>query len=251
MKADNVKAQFITPSATPSSVAAAAASPVVASPAAASPAAASPAAAAPAAVAPEALPAAPRNPHTIDTFANLGCFASDSDFSNFDVVEETEQMTLDRCVQSCSAAGHSHAGVFDLQCLCADGLDVATTRAVADETRCSLPCPANGDQSCGGGDWDARLLSMYASIHKEMEAPLAAPMAGGPSTTTVTICPTPTAANRLIIEAPAATPGSNTTFIQPYFPGETPATAGSAGLLPDWKLGALSSVVVIGALMLL
>lgn len=204
------------------------------------------------------FPSAPVNPDTIDTFSYLGCFTSGTDFSTFVAGEDTQEMTLERCVESCSTAGHTYAGIFGSQCYCADDLDAGSTRAIEDETRCSTPCPGNSTEFCGGGDSSARLFTVYAGVADE-EKPLAVPMAGMPSMVTVVVCPTDTAMptpvvdnveTKLVLPVPAETPRANETFLQPVPPPvETPTAAGVVSL-PDWKLGALSSVMVIGLLML-
>ncbi|KAK0391161.1 hypothetical protein NLU13_0662 [Sarocladium strictum] len=218
-----------------------------------------PATAVPTPVNPSVFPPAPVNPDTIDTFSYLGCFSSGNNFSTFVAGENTPEMTLERCVKSCSNAGHTYAGIFGTQCYCADDLDAGSTRAIENESSCSTPCSGNSTQLCGGGgnSTSSRLFTVYGGVANE-EKPLAVPMAGIPSTIKVVICPTATAMSasavetKIVLPVPVATSQANQTFLKPVSPPtSTPVTAAGVVSLPDWRLGALSSVVVIGFLVLI
>ncbi|KPM44329.1 hypothetical protein AK830_g2144 [Neonectria ditissima] len=90
---------------------------------------------------------AANNPNKIGDYSYLGCFGSSSSFPTFDLTEESENMTLEKCIDVCNGA--TYAGTFEGKCYCADGLD-ADTRAVPDESDCDHVCPGDEDEFCGG-----------------------------------------------------------------------------------------------------
>ncbi|PFH59059.1 hypothetical protein XA68_12877 [Ophiocordyceps unilateralis] len=89
------------------------------------------------------------NPSTIGRYAYLGCFGSLNGFKTFRQVKESEQMTLEMCVELCD--GQTFAGTVDAQCLCADSLDAETRAATPQEAAvCDHTCPGDEDEFCGG-----------------------------------------------------------------------------------------------------
>ncbi|KAI1298913.1 glycoside hydrolase family 16 protein [Xylaria venustula] len=85
------------------------------------------------------------DPATINGWTLLGCFGSLAGYKSFSQVASFPTMSNEVCVSSC--AGRKYAGVSNQTCYCADNLGNAT--AVANEA-CSLPCPGNPRELCGG-----------------------------------------------------------------------------------------------------
>lgn len=125
-----------------------------------------------------------RDPATIGNFALLGCFASTTRFSTFNLSGDNGQMTPEVCAGLCS--GRIFAGTHERTCYCADALD-AGTAALPDRSRCNIPCPGNPEQFCGGNNLLARrdapnsfLLTMYINLVGRPAAnPPPAPGMGG------------------------------------------------------------------------
>ncbi|KAF4443906.1 mixed-linked glucanase precursor MLG1 [Fusarium acutatum] len=87
------------------------------------------------------------NPAKIDDYAYLGCFGSQTGFQTFNEKAESDDMTIEKCIETCN--GLTYIGLFEGTCYCASKLD-ADTRALRNETSCNRPCPGNDDQFCGG-----------------------------------------------------------------------------------------------------
>ncbi|KAI3331338.1 glycoside hydrolase family 16 protein [Ustulina deusta] len=85
------------------------------------------------------------DPTTINGWTLLGCFGSLADYKSFSQVASFATMDNEACVSSCT--GRKYAGVSGETCYCADILGDAT--AVANE-KCSVPCPGNPREICGG-----------------------------------------------------------------------------------------------------
>lgn len=109
------------------------------------------------------------NPASIDVYSYLGCFASTSGFSSFNLSGTDPSLTLEKCVGLCS--GKKYAGAIDSMCYCANTLD-AGTGAVRDRASCNKPCPGNNAEYCGGSSATTKratasnvLLSIYANIN--------------------------------------------------------------------------------------
>ncbi|KAI1281168.1 glycoside hydrolase family 16 protein [Xylaria sp. FL0933] len=85
------------------------------------------------------------DPATIDGWTLLGCFGSLDGYKSFSQQASFPTMDNEACVSSC--AGHRYAGVSGETCYCADVLGNAT--AVAND-KCSVPCPGNPRELCGG-----------------------------------------------------------------------------------------------------
>lgn len=109
------------------------------------------------------------NPASIDVFSYLGCFASTSGFSSFDLSGTDPSLTLEECVGLCS--GKKYAGAVDTTCYCANTLD-AGTGAIKNRASCNTPCPGDSAEYCGGSFPSKRaalasnvLLTMYANIN--------------------------------------------------------------------------------------
>lgn len=122
----------------------------------------------------------------VEDFSYLGCFSSSSDFKSFQAVQESEEMTLEMCIESCSDT--TYAGLSGNACFCASTLDAETMALPLESSDCSKPCPGDASQFCGG---DAR-LTVYANVADE-EQPQPPPMAGPPqqryAVGTTTVCP--------------------------------------------------------------
>ena len=52
------------------------------------------------------------------------------------------------CADICAKAGHAIAGMNGSKCFCADALGAQAANVVS--TSCTLACPANASQTCGG-----------------------------------------------------------------------------------------------------
>lgn len=92
---------------------------------------------------------APSNAAKIGRYAYLGCFGSRTGFQTFSSVEESDDMSLEKCVKLWD--GKSFAGVFEGKCHCAEALDADTRAMSVDEGAvCDHACPGNSSQSCGG-----------------------------------------------------------------------------------------------------
>ncbi|PCD43989.1 hypothetical protein AU210_003071 [Fusarium oxysporum f. sp. radicis-cucumerinum] len=87
------------------------------------------------------------NPAKIDDYAYLGCFGSQTGFQTFNEKAESDDMTIEKCIEACN--GLTYIGLFEGTCYCASKLD-ADTRALRNESSCNRPCPGNDDQFCGG-----------------------------------------------------------------------------------------------------
>ncbi|OAA32150.1 glycoside hydrolase family 16 protein [Moelleriella libera RCEF 2490] len=90
----------------------------------------------------------PKNPLSVGDSALLGCYGSGDGFKTFRQVQTSSKMTLERCVDACQ--GSMFAGVYDMQCFCADTLDVNTRAVDGSNGVCDHPCPGNRDEYCGG-----------------------------------------------------------------------------------------------------
>ncbi|OCK86428.1 WSC-domain-containing protein [Lepidopterella palustris CBS 459.81] len=100
------------------------------------------------------------------TLANLGAFTGD--------------LTIEKCLASCSTAGYSLAGVeYGVECHCGNSFDNGGGPAPDGSVGCSFPCAGNSAEICGGSN----RLSMYEYINA----------AGVVATTPVaSVTPTPT-----------------------------------------------------------
>ncbi|OBS19299.1 hypothetical protein FPOA_11023 [Fusarium poae] len=87
------------------------------------------------------------NPSKIGDYSYLGCFGSQTGFQTFELANDSDDMTIERCVNACN--GLTYIGLFEGTCYCASVLD-GDTLAVRNETSCNRPCPGNDDQFCGG-----------------------------------------------------------------------------------------------------
>ncbi|KAK7420855.1 hypothetical protein QQZ08_010184 [Neonectria magnoliae] len=108
------------------------------------------------------------NPGKIGDYSYLGCFGSNSGFPTFDLTEESNDMTLEKCIDVCNGA--TYAGAFEGKCYCADGLD-ADTRAIPDEKECDHVCPGDQDEFCGGLVDGFRNSSMPRRRFQRRDAP--------------------------------------------------------------------------------
>ncbi|CEI40256.1 hypothetical protein FVEN_g1811 [Fusarium venenatum] len=87
------------------------------------------------------------NPSKIGDYSYLGCFGSQTGFQTFDLADDSDDMTVERCVGACN--GLTYVGLFEGNCYCASVLD-GDTLAVSNETSCNRPCPGDDSQFCGG-----------------------------------------------------------------------------------------------------
>ncbi|EKJ77538.1 hypothetical protein FPSE_02288 [Fusarium pseudograminearum CS3096] len=87
------------------------------------------------------------NPSQIGDYSYLGCFRSQSGFQTFDLADDSDDMTIERCVNACN--GLTYIGLFEGTCYCASVLD-GDTLAIRNETSCNRPCPGDDAQFCGG-----------------------------------------------------------------------------------------------------
>ncbi|RGP78569.1 glycoside hydrolase family 16 [Fusarium longipes] len=87
------------------------------------------------------------NPSKIGDYSYIGCFGSQNGFQTFDLAVDSDDMTIERCIEACN--GLTYIGLFEGDCYCASALD-GDTRAVRNETSCDRPCPGDDGQFCGG-----------------------------------------------------------------------------------------------------
>ncbi|CEF85685.1 unnamed protein product [Fusarium graminearum] len=87
------------------------------------------------------------NPSKIGDYSYLGCFGSQNGFQTFDLADDSDDMTIERCVDACN--GLTYIGLFEGTCYCASVLD-GDTLAISNETSCNRPCPGDDAQFCGG-----------------------------------------------------------------------------------------------------
>ncbi|KAM0228977.1 hypothetical protein ACHAP5_011801 [Fusarium lateritium] len=103
------------------------------------------------------------NPAKVGDYSYLGCFGSQTGFQTFDLNTESDDMTIEQCVDACN--GLTYIGIFEGTCYCASKLD-ADTRAVRNETSCNRPCPGDDEQFCGG------VVSQSTSTRSRRSIPL-------------------------------------------------------------------------------
>ncbi|CAJ0549326.1 Ff.00g029390.m01.CDS01 [Fusarium sp. VM40] len=103
------------------------------------------------------------NPAKVGDYSYLGCFGSQAGFQTFDLSTESDDMTIEQCVDSCN--GLTYIGIFEGSCYCASKLN-ADTRAVRNETSCNRPCPGDDEQFCGG------MVSQSTSTRSRRSVPL-------------------------------------------------------------------------------
>ncbi|KAM0563513.1 hypothetical protein ACHAPJ_001234 [Fusarium lateritium] len=108
------------------------------------------------------------NPAIIDDYSYLGCFGSQTGFQTFDLTTESDDMTIEKCIQSCG--GLTYVGIFEGSCYCASKLD-SDTRAVRNQTACNRPCPGDEDQFCGGLASQGTSNRLKRSIPLRRDAP--------------------------------------------------------------------------------
>lgn len=187
---------------------------------------------------------APTNPANISDYSYLGCFTSSSDFDTFKQVQHSQDMTLERCIKLCD--GKTYAGVVDGECSCAENLD-PDTRAASSNDKCSLPCPGDDKEVCGGDD---HLLTVYANVRDEehpQPPPMAAPMTQAANerfVATVTKCPKE--GSPVQTRLPAGTgllPGGNSTV--------RPPVSGVVERNPPSKMSIIAGVVAMGVMMVM
>ncbi|RBR07942.1 uncharacterized protein FIESC28_10456 [Fusarium coffeatum] len=87
------------------------------------------------------------NPPNVDDYSYLGCFGSQTGFQTFNLAADSDDMTIERCIDACD--GLTYIGLFESTCYCASALD-GDTRAIRNETSCNRPCPGDDGQFCGG-----------------------------------------------------------------------------------------------------
>ncbi|RGP59696.1 hypothetical protein FSPOR_11133 [Fusarium sporotrichioides] len=87
------------------------------------------------------------NPSEIGDYSYLGCFGSQNGFQTFDLADDSDDMTIEKCVDACN--GRTYIGLFEGTCYCASVID-GDTLAVRNETSCNRPCPGDDGQFCGG-----------------------------------------------------------------------------------------------------
>ncbi|CAG7560202.1 unnamed protein product [Fusarium equiseti] len=87
------------------------------------------------------------NPPNVDDYSYLGCFGSQTGFQTFNLAADSDNMTIERCIDACN--GLTYIGLFEGTCYCASVLN-GDTRAVRNETSCDRPCPGDDGQFCGG-----------------------------------------------------------------------------------------------------
>ncbi|KAJ8065071.1 hypothetical protein OCU04_005784 [Sclerotinia nivalis] len=100
-------------------------------------------------------PELPTCTNTTD-FVYAGCFIDPSDPSAllFRTNINSQNMTVEICVDFCKGNGYKYAGLeYYGECFC--GASVGGPQTV--ESNCSFPCTGNNNESCGGND----ILSVY------------------------------------------------------------------------------------------
>ncbi|GKT85294.1 endo-1,3(4)-beta-glucanase [Colletotrichum tofieldiae] len=104
-----------------------------------------------------------RDPATIGEYTYLGCYGSATGFQTFLLRASVADLTPQKCVDLCRPG--KYAAVRDNQCFCAEVLD-PDTRAEADRGRCSIPCPGNNTQLCGGTTNVSPAPSRLMQLHR-------------------------------------------------------------------------------------
>ncbi|TPX16131.1 uncharacterized protein E0L32_004126 [Thyridium curvatum] len=84
-------------------------------------------------------------PPQVGIFSFVGCTGSVLSYPSFRLQTSSNQMTLEMCTAACSA--HLYAGVHVEDCYCSDFFDDVVT---VSKDQCSVPCPGNALQNCGG-----------------------------------------------------------------------------------------------------
>ncbi|KAM0343996.1 hypothetical protein ACHAPU_008054 [Fusarium lateritium] len=108
------------------------------------------------------------NPAKVGDYSYLGCFGSQTGFQTFDLSTDSDDMTIEQCVDACN--GLTYIGIFEGQCYCASKLD-ADTRAVRSESSCNRPCPGDDDQLCGGMVSQSTSSRLRRSVPLRRDAP--------------------------------------------------------------------------------
>ncbi|KAF4972681.1 hypothetical protein FSARC_830 [Fusarium sarcochroum] len=108
------------------------------------------------------------NPASIGDYSYLGCFGSETGFQTFKLTTESDDMTIEQCIQACG--GLTYIGIFEGSCYCASKLD-GDTRAIRNETTCNRPCPGDEDQFCGGLVTQGTRNRLKRSIPLRRDAP--------------------------------------------------------------------------------
>ena len=83
--------------------------------------------------------------------SRIGCLVDDVYARALSVFQASEDdMTVAGCTSSCTAAGHTLAGVeFGRECFCGDSID---NNATTTEEGCDMTCTGNKTEFCGGAD---------------------------------------------------------------------------------------------------
>ncbi|XP_070572868.1 sialate:O-sulfotransferase 2-like [Ptychodera flava] len=77
---------------------------------------------------------------------------------------DSKAMSVDACIRHCHRKNYMHAGLeFQSECWCSNAIKTAA----ANETGCSMPCPGNKEQICGG----PLLLSVYTIVREPVPMP--------------------------------------------------------------------------------
>lgn len=93
----------------------------------------------------------------IQSMPYAGCY-TDSITSRSLAYQVSTSGTVENCLQTCSAAGYTIAGLeYGSQCWCDQVVSTSMTRAA--ETECNTPCTGNAAEICGGSN----RLSLYNS----------------------------------------------------------------------------------------
>ncbi|KAK1671270.1 hypothetical protein BDP55DRAFT_295727 [Colletotrichum godetiae] len=142
------------------------------------------------------------NPGSVGNFSLLGCFGSTTGFPTFELVLSAASMTLDLCVASCPA-GKRYAGLFGSDCFCGDIVSDATATRVS-EDKCSISCPGNSGQRCGGRNVGGTLKRQLISA--EILLTIYIRIDGGiDATTTATVTTTFTSVTTATVDGTAST----------------------------------------------
>ncbi|KAK2703220.1 xylosyltransferase oxt-like isoform X2 [Artemia franciscana] len=82
-------------------------------------------------------------------FIYIGCFMHNKTENILPYNSSFEDNSVTSCVNNCTLAGRTYAGVQNQECYCGDDALLLTNRS---ETSCNVLCPGNNSQTCGGNE---------------------------------------------------------------------------------------------------
>ncbi|KFZ02255.1 hypothetical protein V500_00331 [Pseudogymnoascus sp. VKM F-4518 (FW-2643)] len=98
-------------------------------------------------------------PAASSTWNNLGCYTDTTLARTLSVSYNVAGNTVEKCQDTCAAAGYKYAGVeYGTQCYCDNAIMNNAVPAAA--AGCNMPCPGNGAELCGGSN----VMNLYSVI---------------------------------------------------------------------------------------